>query len=196
MRILHPFMPFITEEIYRNMKERDVDDYIIGAPWPVQGDYNMILIEEAEETFSIISNIRNIRNTQGIPQKKGLNLMIKTTSRDRFADFKHSLKKMANLNEISFIENQLPGTLHFIVKNDEFFIPTDGEIDHTQQIIELERELEYTKGFLLSVMKKLNNKNFVNNAPEKVVAIEQKKKADAEEKILKLEESLTNIKNR
>jgi valyl-tRNA synthetase len=195
MRLLHPFMPFITEEIYRNMKERDEDDYVIHAPWPERGDYNMVLIEEAEETFKIITNIRNIRNTQGISQKKELKLFIKTGRKERFIDFNHSLKKMANLSEVSFIENKITNALHFIIKNDEFFIPTDGEIDQTQQIVELEKELEYTKGFLLSVMKKLNNKNFVDNAPEKVVAMERKKKSDAEARILKLEESLINLKN-
>jgi len=195
MRLLHPFMPFITEEIYRNIKERADDDYVIHAKWPEKGDYNMVLIEEAEETFSIITNIRNIRNTQGIPNRKDLRLQIKTANTDRFINFTHSLKKMANLSGISFVDHQVPGALHFIIKNDEFFIPTDGEIDQTRQIIELEKELEYTKGFLLTVMKKLNNKNFVDNAPENVVSIERKKKVDAEAKILKLEESLKNLKN-
>ena len=195
MRLLHPFMPFITEEIYRNQKERDEDEYVIQASWPEKGDYNMVLIEEAEETFNIISNIRNIRNTQGIPQKKSLKLLIKTNRKERFLDFDHTLKKMANLSEISFVEDQVPGAIQFMIKHDEFFIPTEGGIDQIQQMLDLEKELEYTRGFLLSVMKKLNNRNFVDHAPEKVVEMEQKKKKDAEEKILKLEESLKNLKN-
>jgi valyl-tRNA synthetase len=195
MRLLHPFMPFITEEIYRNLKERDADDYVIHAPWPEKGDYNMVLIEEAEETFNIISNIRNTRNILGIPQKQALNLLIKTTSKERFIDFGHALKKMANLSGMSFVEKQVPGAVQFMIKHDEFFIPTEGEMDQGQQIVDLEKELEYTRGFLLSVMNKLNNKNFVGNAPEKVVEIERKKKEDAEAKILKLEESLINLKN-
>ncbi len=195
MRLLHPFMPFITEEIYQNMKKRKGDDFIIHAPWPEPGDYKMELIEEAEETFGIITNIRNIRNTRGIPQKQALNLMIRTQNQERFADFDHVLRKMANLQEISFVQNKVKEAIHFIIKSDEFFIPSDGDIDQTQQIIELEKELEYTKGFLSTVMIKLTNKKFVNNAPEKVVEIERKKKTDAEDRILKLEESLKNLKN-
>jgi valyl-tRNA synthetase len=193
MRLLHPFMPFITEEIYRNIRERENDDFVIHAPWPEKGDYNMVLIEEAEETFNIISNIRNIRNSQGISHKNALPLFIKTNNRNRFMDFGHSLKKMANLSEFTFVEDQVPGALHFIIKNDEFFIPPEGEIDQDQQVLELEKELEYTKGFLLTVMKKLNNTHFVDNAPEKVVDMERKKKTDAEARILRLEQSLRNL---
>jgi valyl-tRNA synthetase len=110
-------------------------------------------------------------------------------------DFDKAVKKMANLSEISFVEAQVPGAVQFIIKHDEFFIPTEGGIDQIQQMVDLEKELEYARGFLLSVMKKLNNKNFVDNAPEKVVEIERKKKEDAEAKILKLEEVLKNLKN-
>jgi len=195
MRLLHPFMPFITEEIYQNIKERNGEDYIIHAPWPEPGDYNTVLIEEAEETFGIITNIRNIRNTRGISQKQSLRLLIRTQNQEHFADFDQPLRKMANLNEISFVQDKIKGAIHFIIKSDEFFIPTDGDIDQTQQVVELEKELEYTKGFLSTVMKKLNNKKFVVNAPEKVVEMERKKKSDAEAKILKLKESLENLKN-
>jgi len=195
MRLLHPFMPFITEEIYRNMKERREDDYVIHASWPKKGDYNLVLIEEADETFNIISNIRNTRNTQGISQKKALKLLIKTQHKERFVDFGGPLKKMANLSEISFVEEPVPGAVQFIIKHDTFFIPTEGEVDTSQQMVDLEKELEYTRGFLMSVLKKLNNPGFVENAPEKVVEMERKKQADAEAKILELEESLKNLKN-
>jgi valyl-tRNA synthetase len=193
MRLLHPFMPFITEEIYRSMKERTGDDFVIHAPWPEKGDYNMVLIEAADEAFNIISNIRNIRNAQGISHKTALSLFIKTNNKDRFRDFNHFLKKMANLGELSFVEEKIPGALHFIIRNDEFYLPAEGDIDQDQQILELEKELEYTKGFLQGVRKKLDNKNFVENAPEKVVDMERKKQADAEIRIRKLEESLQNL---
>jgi valyl-tRNA synthetase len=193
MRMLHPFMPFITEEIYRNMKDRAGDDFVIQASWPEKGDYNLVLIEEAEETFNIISNIRNFRNSQGISHKKAVVLFIKTNNINRFKDFIPSLKKMANLNELSFVEDAVHGAHHFIIKNDEFYIPAEGDIDQDQKIIEIERELEYTKGFLQAVMKKLDNKNFVENAPEKVVEMERKKQTDAQIRIRKLEESLDNL---
>jgi len=195
MKILHPFMPFITEEIYQNMSKRSNKDYLIKARWPESGGFDMILIEEAEETFGIITNIRNIRNNRGIPQKKPISLCIRTKNKERFSEFDHSLKKLANLEEIIFVEEKVEGAIHFIIKTDEFYIPVDGEIDQDKQIRELEKELEYAKGFLASTMKKLNNKNFVNNAPEKVVENERKKKSDAEGKIKKLEESLKNLKS-
>ena len=188
-------MPFITEEIYQNMSDRSDDDYLIKASWPEKGEYDKILIEEAEEAFGIISNIRNIRNNRGIPQKKAISLHIKTKYKERFAAFDHSLKKLANLDEIKFVEEKVEEAIHFIIKTDEFYIPVEGEIDHDKQIKELEKELDYAKGFLASIMKKLNNENFVSNAPEKVVANERKKQSDAEGKIKKLEESLKNLKS-
>jgi valyl-tRNA synthetase len=195
MKILHPFMPFLTEEIYQNMSARSGDDYLIKASWPEKGEFELSLIEEAEETFGIITNIRNIRNNRGITQKKAIPLCIKSKHRERFTAFAHSLKKLANLSEMSFVDEKVEGAIHFIIKTDEFYIPMDGEIDHDKQIAELEKELDYTKGFLASIMKKLNNENFVKNAPEKVVENERKKKSDAEGKIIKLEESLKILKS-
>jgi valyl-tRNA synthetase len=195
MKILHPFMPFITEEIYQHMSKRSQGDYLIKAEWPVVGAFDKMLIDNADEIFGIITNIRNIRNSTGIPQKKAVPLFIKTKHKKRFTAFEHSLKKLANLSEIKFIDEKISGSIHFIIKTDEFYIPVEGEIDHDKQVIELERELEYTKGFLAATMKKLNNANFVNNAPDKVVEIERKKKTDAEGKIKKLEESLKNLKS-
>jgi len=195
MKILHPFMPFITEEIYQNMSARSDDDYLIKSAWPALGNYDTSLIDEADETFRIISNIRNIRNNRGIPQKHAISLLIKTRHRERFTLFVHSLKKLANLKDIKFVDEKVKDAIHFIIKTDEFYIPVDGEIDLDKQVKELEKELEYTKGFLASILKKLNNKNFVNNAPEKVVENERKKKSDAEGKISKLEESIKNLKS-
>ena len=121
--------------------------------------------------------------------------MIKTKHKERFTLFDHSLKKLANLKEIKFVDDKVRDSIHFIIKTDEFYIPVEGEIDLEKQIRELEKELEYTRGFLDSTLKKLNNDNFINNAPEKVVANERKKKLDAEGKIKKLEESIKNLKS-
>lgn len=195
IKLLHPFMPFITEEIYRNMAPRSGNDYLIKAPWPVPGKYEKRIIDEAEETFGVITNIRNIRNSRGISQKQEISLLIKTQHQERFSEFGHSLKKLANLKEVSFVDEKIPEAIHFIVKTDEFFIPAEGHIDVEKQIQEMEKELVYAKGFLESIMKKLNNKNFLDNAPEKVVDNERKKKTDAEGKIKKLEESLKNLKS-
>ena len=177
------------------MASREQDDFIIKAGYPKAGNYDKTIIEEADETFGIISNIRNIRNSRGISQKQPISLFVKTSNKDRFSTFEHSLKKLANLEKIQFVDEKIPGTIHFIIKTDEFYIPVEGELDHKKQIEELEKELSYTKGFLASILKKLNNENFVKNAPEKVVRNEVKKKSDAEGKIQKLEESLKNLKS-
>ena len=177
------------------MATRHKDDFLIKANWPKAGNFDKKIIEDAEETFGIISNIRNIRNNRGISQKQPISLSIKTKNENRFSAFDHSLKKLANLEQILFVEEKVPGAIHFIIKTDEFYIPFKGDIDHEKQIEEMEKELEYTKGFLASIMKKLNNDNFVKNAPEKVVKNEEQKKFDAEGKIQKLEESLKNLKS-
>jgi len=194
MKILHPFMPFISEEIYRSIKNRGDNDFIMIAPWPESGPFDSELIEGADETFGIITNIRNLRNSRGISQKTALPLLIKTTNQDRFTHFVHSLKKLANLSDIQFVEESVASSIHFIIKTDEFYIPIEGELDQGQQFEELKKELDYTKGFLSTIMIKLGNERFVSNAPEKVVEIERKKKSDAEAKIKKLEESLKNLK--
>ncbi len=193
MKVLHPFMPFISEEIFQNMKQRDVDDYLIKAPWPSTEKYDVKLIEEAEETFGIISIIRNLRNSKNISQKEQLQLMIKTTNQGRFEDFDHILRKMANLSDVGFVNDQVEGALHFVVKADEFYIPVEGGLDVEKQIAELEKELEYTRGFLFSVNKKLGNNRFVQNAPLSVVEMEKKKQQDAETKIQTLEQSIENL---
>ncbi|MFC2126722.1 valine--tRNA ligase, partial [Bacteroidota bacterium] len=194
MKILHPFMPFISEEIYQNMKERGNNDFIISAPWPSKEKYDKKLIEEAEETFRIISNIRNLRNSKHISPKEQLKLMIKTTNKSKFEDFDHILRKIANLSEVEFVDDQVEGALHFVVKSDEFYIPVEGNLDVEKQIDDLEKELEYTRGFLSTVNKKLSNDRFVQNAPAKVVETEKKKQKDAEAKIQTLEHSIENLK--
>lgn len=195
MKILHPFMPFITEEIYTNMMDRDEDDLIIVASWPEKQSYDKDLIDEAEETFKIVTNIRNIRNTRGLSQKQPLSLYVKTDNKEKLTDFESSIRKMANLDKIEFTDEKMPGALHFIIKTDEFFIPVVGELDTDKQIEELEKELNYTRGFLSNVETKLKNEKFVQNAPQKVVEMEKKKRSDAEAKIRKLMDSLENLKN-
>lgn len=195
MKMLHPFMPFISEEIYQHMKERNHTDHIIISSWPGSGKYNKKLITEAEEIFNIITNLRNIRNTSGISHKKPLQLLIKTGDRNRFVQFEYSLKKMANLAGIEFVNEKVKKALHFIIKSDEFYLPMTEGIDVEKQIRELQNELNYTEGFLKGVLKKLNNDKFVKKAPEKIVEMEKKKKAEAETKISKLKESLEMLKN-
>ena len=196
MKMLHPFMPFITEEIYRNMKEREEKDYITVSEWPTKDRYSRKLIDEAEESFGIISNIRNIRNNNNISPRIPLKLKIKTESEKKFNDFENILKKLANLESIDFVTDKVDGALHFVIKTDEFYIPTDMEVDIPKQISEMEEQLKYARGFLKSVENKLSNDKFVNNAPASVVDMELKKKADAEAKIKTLEDSIALLKKK
>ncbi len=194
MKILHPFMPFITEEIWHEIKERTNDDCIIVAEWPEKGTFDEALLEKAQLSFEIISSIRNIKNNKQIPQKEALKLLIKTGNQDVFEGFSGIIKKLANVSEIHFTPDNVDNALNFVVKGNEFFLPIDGKVNVEKEIEQLEGELNYTKGFLVSVNKKLSNDRFVNNAPEQVVVNEKKKKADAEAKIKALEESLAALK--
>jgi valyl-tRNA synthetase len=194
IQLLHPFMPFLTEEIYRNMKERDRNDYLIVSKWPVKGHFSRKLIEEAEEAFGVITAIRNLRSTNNLSPRTPLKLFVKTLNKERFTHFMPILMKLANLELFEFAETAPSGALHFIIKTDEFFIPTEHQVDVPGQITELEQQLQYTRGFLDTVMKKLNNENFVKHAPANVVEMENKKKSDAEAKIRTLEKRLDALK--
>ena len=194
MKILHPFMPFITEEIWHEIRERKDRDCIIVASWPEKSTFDKNLLDKAALNFDIISNIRNIRNNKQIPHKEMLNLAIKTGDKAFLDGFSGIVKKLANINEIKFTEEKIDNALNFVIKGNEFFIPMEGQINIEKEIEQLEGELTYTKGFLVSVNKKLSNERFVNNAPEQVVVNEKKKKADAEAKIRALEESLAALR--
>ena len=194
MKLLHPFMPFITEEIWHEIRERGDKACIIVASWPEKRTFDNELLDKTALNFDIISNIRNIRNSKQIPQKEALKLLVKTKNKTVLDGFTGIIKKLANVSEIGFTSENIDNALNFVIRGNEFFIPVAGQINVEKEIEQLEGELNYTKGFLVSVNKKLSNERFVNNAPEQVVANEQKKKADAEAKIKALEESLTALK--
>ena len=194
MKILHPFMPFITEEIWHEIKERSEMECIITASWTEKRTFDKNLLDQAAFNFDIISNIRNIRNNKQIPQKEALELLVKTGDKAVMDGFAGIIKKLANISEIKFTGENIDNALKFVIKGSEFFIPMAGQINVEKEIEQLEGELNYTRGFLVSVNKKLSNERFVNNAPDQVVANEQKKKADAEAKIKALEESLAALK--
>lgn len=194
MKILHPFMPFITEEIWHEIRERDAKDCIIVASWPEKSTFDQNLLDQAALSFDVISNIRNIRNNKQIPQKKTLKLLVKTGDKAVLDGFSGIIKKLANISEIEFTQENIDNALNFVIKGNEFFIPMEGQINVEKEIEQLEGELNYTKGFLVSVNKKLGNDRFVNNAPEQVVINEKKKKADAEAKIKALEETLAALR--
>ncbi|MBN2682267.1 MAG: valine--tRNA ligase [Bacteroidales bacterium] len=193
VRLLHPFMPFITEEIWQYLYERKDGESLMISAMPVfSGKNDSIKIEKFEAAKEIISSIRNIRKEKNIPLKEQLELNF-VRSRDYFEDYNSVIEKLGNLSEIKEVNEKLEGASSFMAKTVEFFIPLGDKIDVEEELKKLREELEYTKGFCLSVSKKLDNQNFVSNAPAKVVEMEQKKKSDAELKIKALEEQIKSL---
>jgi valyl-tRNA synthetase len=192
LKILHPFMPFLTEELWQQINERSTSEALIVSPWPSAKAFEEKPISEASQVFEVVSQVRNTRNAKGISPKESLNLAINTKQPELYQRFDAVLKKLANLSEIRFGE-KVDNAISFVVKADECFIPMAAEVDVEKERENLSKELEYTRGFLATVMKKLENERFVSSAPAAVVETERKKQADAEAKIKALEESLGKL---
>ncbi len=193
MKVLHPFMPFISEEVWHQIKERDDKDCIIVAKYPKPAVFDTNILKEAEAVFEAIVNVRNIRSEKNISKNEPLELYIKTASPKVYQDFEAVLIKLGNLSALNFTENAIEDCASFVYKADEFYIPLADQIDPEEEKQKLQKELEYAEGFLKSVEKKLSNERFVNNAPEQVVAKEQQKKADAESKISSIKAALAKL---
>jgi valyl-tRNA synthetase len=192
LKALHPFMPFITEELWHELKERK-GSCIIVAPWPVPVGSHKSILEEGIFAFEIITEIRNARNAKGISPKESLKVLVKSGGENLINNFWPIIKKLSNLSEVLPTEQQVANCTTFIIKSTEFFIPLEGRIDAEKERETLLKELEYHKGFLAQVEKKLSNEKFVKSAPPQVIDLERKKKADAEAKIRALEESLSRM---
>ena len=192
LKVLHPFMPFITEEIWQHIADRSTDEALIIADEPIKEAYNEKLIGEFRTVAELISSIRNIRKEKNIAFKNSLDLAVLGKDAS-VADFESVIKKLCNISTISYVEDKLAGALSFRVKSTAYFIPMGSTIDMEAEKNKLEEELKYTEGFLKSVQKKLTNERFVNNAPQQVIANERKKEQDALEKIATLKSSLANL---
>ncbi|MEO2071548.1 MAG: valine--tRNA ligase [Zunongwangia sp.] len=193
LRILHPFMPFVTEEIWQTISERTPEEALIVAQWPAQVAYDEKIINEFVFASEVISGVRKIRKDKNIAFKNEIDL--KVQNNDNVSDsFDKVIAKIGNIANLDYVNEQVEGALSFRVKSNDYFIPVGGAIDVEAEIAKLEEELKYTEGFLNSVNKKLSNERFVNNAPKKVVAIEKAKQADAEAKIEALKTSLASLK--
>ena len=189
---MHPFMPFITEEIWHQIRERDEKDCIIVASWPQPEKHDKMILDEAQKAFEVISQVRNIRNSKNILAKQHLELHLKGDLRS-YRRFLPVITKLAYLK--SFVEvNEIEGiNLGFVIGKDEFFIPATRGIDVKKEKENITRELDYIRGFLASVEKKLHNERFVQNAPQNVIENERKKQADALVKIKALEVALAEL---
>ena len=193
LRVVHPFMPFITEELWHELKDRDSKDCLIVAAWPKAKATNEHIINESVYAFEIITEIRNFRNGKGISPKESLKLVVKSGDQNLIQSFWPIINKLSNLSEISFTGDKIVNASGFVIKTSEFFIPLDGKIDVGKERETILKELEYQRGFLVSVEKKLSNEKFVNSAPPQVIEVERKKKQDAETKIKSYEEALKNL---
>ena len=191
LRMLHPFMPFITEELWQHLYDRKEGESIMTARMPEPQPVDMEIINRFETTKLVVAGIRTIRLQKGIANKEQLTLQI-IGAHDHSNDC--ILTKMTNLATIETIEEKDPAAASFRVHATEYAIPMSNAIDVEAELKKLEAELKYAQGFLKTVMGKLGNERFVQNAPEAVVAMERKKKADAEEKIKSLEESIAALK--
>ncbi len=193
MQLLHPFMPFITEEIWQLLKERKEGESIMISIMPETEKTDSSIIEKFELTKEVITNIRSIRKDKNIPFKDSLELKIKANDNSYDKYFEPVVSKLANIESIEPTDEEIKAAMSFIVKAVEYYIPVGDKIDVKEEIKKLEEELKYTEGFLKSVSKKLSNERFVNSAPEKVVETERKKQADAEAKIKVLKERIANL---
>jgi valyl-tRNA synthetase len=195
MRILHPFMPFITEEIWHHLAERNENECLMVAKMPSAGKADQKILTEFEFVREVIMGVRNVRKDKNIPNKDQISLFIKKNEGEKAQlAFDPVVKKLCNLSELSYTEDKVEGAVSFIIRSTEYYIPLEGSVDVEAEIEKLESELKYTKGFLIGVDKKLSNERFVNNAPEDVVVKEKQKKADAEARIRVIEEQLITLR--
>ncbi|MFY9152037.1 MAG: valine--tRNA ligase, partial [Prolixibacteraceae bacterium] len=194
LRFMHPFMPFVSEEIWQLLTERKSGESIMISSWPKSTGYDETLIAQFEDVKEAISGIRTIRTKNNIPQKDQLELAVMAGDKGFAPEFNSVLVKMGNLSALTVVTEEVKLAASFLVKSTTFFVPLGGTIDVEEELKKLQTELDYTKGFLNSVQKKLGNERFVSSAPEAVVAVERAKQADAEAKIKVLEEQIASLK--
>ena len=193
MRLIHPFMPFVTEEIWQDLAPRAKGESIMYAPAPAVEQWDEALLARFELVKEAITDIRNVRKQKNIAQKQPLTLKV-IVDENYPAAYAPVIVKMGNISAIETVAEKDSAAAAFIVKTTQYFVPLGDNIDREAETKRLTADLEYLEGFLASVMKKLSNERFVNSAPEKVVANERAKKADAEAKIAAIREQLAALK--
>ena len=193
MLLLHPFMPFVTEEIWQDLAERKEGESICVAALPKAAEADEKALARFVLAQEVVSAVRNVRKQKNLPQKEALELKV-VRDENYPAEFEAAIVKMANISQVSFVEEKNPTDAAFIVKTTQYFVPMGDNIDKEAEIAKLEKDLAYQQGFLATVMKKLSNERFVSSAPAQVVENEQNKKRDAEAKIAAIEEQLKALK--
>ena len=194
LHLLHPFMPFITEELWQHLAERKEGESIMVSPQtiaaPAEGD--VAILAQVELMKNVVAGVRAIRNTKNISPREALDLQV--IGADPIAAYDCLITKMANVNGVAVVEAKGEGVSSFMVGTTEYAVPLGGLIDVEAELAKAEAELKHLEGFLNGVMKKLSNERFVNNAPAQVVELERKKQADAESKIATLKETIASLK--
>ena len=192
LKLLHPFMPFLTEEIWQYIAKRTPEQALIIAEYPKITAYNEQLIADFDFAMEVIAGVRTIRKDKNIAMKDAVDL--KVINHEKTSTyFDAVIMKLGNIVSLEYITNKIDGTLTYRVKSNEYFIPVSGNIDITAEIAKLTEELKYTQGFLRSVQAKLANEKFVAGAPPQVIDNERKKEADALAKIATIEQSLASL---
>jgi valyl-tRNA synthetase len=192
LKIMHPFTPFVAEELYHALRERQPGDDIVIAQWPTTQKIDQTPLQQFAFNEKVITQIRNIRKQNNIATKVKMELYIKAPA-SRATDADSIIVKMGNLSVLQYVEEKVAQSNSFIADGIEFFVPFGEQIDLEAEKQKIEEELHYTKGFLKSVQSKLQNEKFMAGAPDAVVANERNKEADALNKIAILEEKLTSL---
>ncbi len=192
LRLIHPFMPFISEELWQHISERKPGESIMYAILPEPKPVDETAIKAMTEAREIVTAVRNVRASKNIANKTMLELQVASTTWTNA--YQSIIIKLAGLSTIAVVEDKDPTAASFMVGTTEFAVPLHDNINVAEEIEKLEKELEYAQGFLASVEKKLSNERFVANAPEAVVAAERKKQADAQSKIATLQETLAALR--
>ncbi|MDG1804921.1 valine--tRNA ligase [Flavicella sp.] len=192
LKVLHPYMPFLTEEIWQHLAERTTEEALIIATYPELVSFDEKIITDFEFASEVISGIRKIRKDKNISFKDAIELSV-LDNENSSATFDSVIEKLGNTSKLNKVDVAVEGALSFRIKSNEYFIPISGAINVEEEIAKITEELKYTEGFLKSVQKKLSNERFVNNAPEKVITLERNKEADALAKIETLKASLSAL---
>jgi valyl-tRNA synthetase len=195
LKVLHPFMPFITEELWHDelFGTRSERDCCIVAQLPANGEINSRILADVENVKQVITQVRNIRNSKQLSPKDALPLSVKANSGVDYLAYNNVLTRLANLSKLNLVNDKLTGASSFLVSTDEFYVPLNETIDPVAERGRLQKEKEYLMGFLKSVNAKLGNERFMANAKPEVIEAEQKKKADAQAKLQIIDEGLLGL---
>ena len=194
LKLLHPFMPFISEELWQSISERKVDQALVISKWPIVAEFDTAIIEDFKFISDVITSVRALRKKYSISFKESIELSV--LNKENITEkYDSIIVKLCNISSLLYVNSEVNDAISFRVKTNTYYVPLSNEVNIEDEILKLENELSYNIGFLNSVDKKLSNKKFVKNAPEKVIDIEMKKKSDAMAKIDLLRKSIKKLRS-